>query len=174
MGVVVVRTRCNAQVSVHLRAHMQLIIWASDSALAPSAGLTSRYPTTSVPSEGRIQASPGAKHHLTPSRGKRLRGSPTSPPTPSEEGERNLFHLLGVGCPKSRILCKDTPGRVFLVSRTLLPKLPQLQTRSNKLPLTTTIPTLGKDQGGKRMVKRSVQCRSFNVPSRSSKAEPPG
>ena len=44
---------------------------------------------------------PGCKPHPTPSRGKRLRGSPTSPPTPSEEGGRNLFRLLSVGCPGS-------------------------------------------------------------------------
>ena len=44
---------------------------------------------------------PGCKPHPTPSRGKRLRGLSTSPPTPSEEGGRNLFHLLSVGCPGS-------------------------------------------------------------------------
>ena len=49
---------------------------------------------------------------------------PPQPSTPSEEGGRNLFHLLGVGCHWSGILCKETPGRVFLVSRTLLPILP--------------------------------------------------
>ena len=36
------------------------------------------------------------------------------------------------------------------------------------------VPTLGKDKGEKRMVKRAVQSRSFKVPSRSSKAEPLG
>ena len=44
---------------------------------------------------------PWCKNHPTPRRGKRLRGSPTSPPTPLEEGERNFVHLLGVGCPGS-------------------------------------------------------------------------
>ena len=85
-------------------------------------------------------------------RGKRLRGTPTSPSSPSEEGERNLFHLLGVGCPGSGMRSEASPGRVFLVSRTLLPLLPPasqgiLGVLKSLLP--TPEPTLGKDQGGK-------------------------
>ena len=66
---------------------------------------------------------PQCKPQPTLRRGKRLRGTPTSLPTPSEEGGRNLFHLLGVGCPGSGSGENNAPGRVFLVSGTLLPKL---------------------------------------------------
>ena len=97
-------------------------------------------------------------------RGKRLRGSLTSLPTPSEEGGRNLFHLLGVGCPGSGTGENNAPGRVFLVRRTLFTVLLR----------PPPVPTLGKDQEGKRIEKRVVQCRSFRVQSRSSKAEPSG
>ena len=36
------------------------------------------------------------------------------------------------------------------------------------------VPTRGKDQGENAWLTRSVQCQSFNVPSRSSAAEPLG
>ena len=45
---------------------------------------------------------PRCKPHPIPRRGKILRGSPTSPPFLRSKWEgRNLFHLLGVGCPGS-------------------------------------------------------------------------
>ena len=111
------------RVSVHTRTRMQLIKMDQCQCTGPF-GWTDQ-PENPLrlfpPKEGSRR--PRCKPHPTPSRGKRLRGPPTSPPSPSEEGERNLFHLLGVGCPRSGILCDDTPGRVFLVSRTLLPTL---------------------------------------------------
>ena len=85
---------------------------------------------TPVPSEGRFQAPPGAKPNPTPSRGKRLRGPPSSPSTPSEEGGRNLFHLLGVGGPGSGMTREDALGRVLLVNRTRFTKLPLQSRRS--------------------------------------------
>ena len=79
-------------------------------------------------------------------------------PTPSEEGGRNLFHLLGIGCPGSRMSCTSKLGHVFLVNRTLLPVLLPASTRGPGVTpflLPIPFPTLGKDQGGKRMVKNS-------------------
>ena len=161
----VVRTVCMARVSVHTR---QLRATnskkASTSVLAPSAGLSSRKPTTPVPSEGRFQASPGANHHPTPRRGKRLRGTPTSPPSPSEEGGAQSFPSPRRWMFRIRIAMRNNTWTCLLGKLDLLPTLPP----ASRSPL----PTMGKDQGGKRMVKSSVQCRSFNVPSRSSKAEP--
>ena len=55
--------------------------------------------------------------HPIPSRGKRLRGTPTSPPSPSEEGGRNLFHRLGVECPWSGM---STRGSVASQGLTLV------------------------------------------------------
>ena len=104
VAVVVVRTVQSQRVSGDTLACVHLIKWASVSALAPSAGLSSRKkPIRVIPYEGRFQPCPGTKPHPTPSRGKRLRGSPTSPPTPSEEGGRNLFHLLKVWMPQVRV-----------------------------------------------------------------------
>ena len=70
--VVVVRTWCYTWVSVHPCARVQLIKWAIASALASSAGLSSRHPTTPVPSEGRFQASPGAKNSPNPKARKKI------------------------------------------------------------------------------------------------------
>ena len=58
---------------------------------------------------------PQCKPHPTPSRGKRLRGTPTSLPTPSEDGGRNLFHLLGVGVRNNlrRITWTCLPGKPY-------------------------------------------------------------
>ena len=50
------------------------------------------------------------KPHPTPIRGKRLRDTPVSPPTPSEEGGCNLFHRLGVECPWSCGGCRGCGG----------------------------------------------------------------
>ena len=97
---------------------------AGASALTPSAGLTSRNATIRLFPPKAGSRRPRWQNHPTPRRGKRLRGTPTSLPSPSEEGERNLFHLLGVGCPGSGMSCTSKLGRAFLVSRTLLPELP--------------------------------------------------
>ena len=54
-------TICNAQVSVHLCARVQLIKKASTIVLASSAGLFQPEPPTPVASESRFQAFPSAK-----------------------------------------------------------------------------------------------------------------
>ena len=116
--------------------------WASASALASSAGLSSRQKPSACSLRRQVPGIPKAKPHPTPSRGKRLRGSPTSHTNSFGGRERNLFHLFGVGCPRSGILCKETPGRVFLVNQTLLTHITTSlsgKTRSNKLPVPTTI-----------------------------------
>ena len=86
---------------------------------------------------------PQCKPHPTPRRRKRLWTSP------SEEGESNLFHRLGVGCPGSGMNIEDAPGRVFLVNWTRFPKL-LLQSRrlaEGTAPLLPTpLPNLGKTQ----------------------------
>ena len=84
MVVVVVRTMCNVRMSVNGLAPV------------PSAGLISRDPEL-VPSEGRflacpVQPSPNTKARTTIARHAHFT------PSPSEEGRRNLFRLLGVGC----------------------------------------------------------------------------
>ena len=166
-----------ACLSIHAHSCNELK-WTSASALVPSAGLTSRKKNpTPFPSEGRFQASPVQIHHPTPSRGKRLRGSPASPPTPTEEGGRNLFHRLGVECPWSGMLTGVTLPCVFLVRRTLLTPLLPLATASpiviSKLRILPC-PTGGKDQVGNRLEKGVVQQRSFKTPSKSSAADPLG
>ena len=133
----VVRTRCNAQVSDHLRARMQLIKWACAS--APTLRLDS--PAGKKPLacslRRQVPGTPRAKPHPTPRRGKRLRGTPTSPPTPSEEGGRNLFHLLGVGCGDTveRYTWTCLPGKADPLTQ--ITTCFSRKTRSNKLPLTT-------------------------------------
>ena len=129
-----------------MSTRVHLITWVDASAPTPSAGLTSRNPKP-VPSEGRFQDSPVQ----TSRRGKRMRGTPTSPRTLlRRKGGRNLFHLFGVECPGSGLTCENAPGRVFLVNRTRFPKSP-LQSR--RLPEVTTLllpsplPNRGKTQG---------------------------
>ena len=127
--VVVVRTECCTCMSVHTRTRMQLIKMGQCQCTDPF-GWTDQPAKNPTPfaSESRFQASPEQKPHPTPSRGKRLRGTPASPPTPPEEGGRNLFHRLGVKCPWSGMLTGGTLTRVFLVRRTLLTMLPPSST----------------------------------------------
>ena len=104
---------------------MHLIKWAGANAPTPSAGLTSRQKPYALSLRRQVPGVPECKQpHPTPSRGKRLRGTPASPSTPSEEGGRNLFHRLEVECPWSGMLTGSTLTRVFLVRRTLLTMLP--------------------------------------------------
>ena len=115
--------------------------------------------------------------HPTPSRGKRLRGTSSSPPTPSEEGGRNLFHRLDVECPWSGMLTGVTLPCVFLVRRTHLVMLPPSPTKgpvATLKPLILPFPIGGKDQVGNRLEKGVAQQRSFKAPSRSSATEPLG
>ena len=65
---------------------------ASTNVLAPSAGLTGN-PLCPVSLRKQVPGIPRCKPHPTPKQGKRLRGSPTSPPTPSEEGEAQSFPI---------------------------------------------------------------------------------
>ena len=149
---------------------MHLIKWAGASAPTPSAGLTSRQKPYALSLRRQVPGVPRCKNlHATPSRGKRLRGTPASPSTSTEEGGRNLFHRLEVECPWSGMLTGSTLTRVFLVRRTLL----TMPVASPKL-LTLPFPTGGKDQVGNRLEKGVVQQRSFKAPSRSSAAEPLG
>ena len=122
--VVVVRTGASCEcLSSHMRACIKLK-WVSANALTPSAGLTSRSKTLRpFPPKAGSGRSQVQKPHPTPIRGKRLRDTPASLPTPSEEGGRNLFHRLGVECPWSGLLTDGTPTCVFLVGRTLLTTL---------------------------------------------------
>ena len=92
------------------------------SALAPSAGLTSRQKSYACSLRRQVPGVPRCKTHPTPSRGKRLRGSPTSPPL-RRKGSAIFSMSSALDAPDPE-KCEDTPGRVFLVSRTLLPKLP--------------------------------------------------
>ena len=186
MVVVVVLTKCSARMFVHTHTRMQLIKMDQCQCTGPFGWTDQpkKTPRLFAPKAGSRR--PQCKIQPTPSRGKRLPGTPASLPTPSEKGRRHLFHLLGVGCPGSGILCKETSGRVFLVSRTLcvflvsrtlltiLPPVSAGRSGVMNCLFPPPSPALGKDQGGKRMVKILVQCRSFNVPSRSSKAEPVG
>ena len=74
-------------VSLMIRTHAcNEFKWASAGALALSAGLTSRQKPYACSLRRQVPSVPGCKTHPTASRGKRLRGSPTSFPTPSEEG----------------------------------------------------------------------------------------
>ena len=71
--VVVVRTVCMPRMSVHTQQRAcTWSNWAGASAPAPSAGLTSRKTLTPVPSEGRFQASPGAKNSPNPKTRKKI------------------------------------------------------------------------------------------------------
>ena len=97
----------------HVRACSELK-WVSASALTPSAGLTSRQKTLRLSLRRQVPGVPQVQiPHPTPSRGKRLRGSQASPPTPSEDGRRNLFHRLGVECPWSGMLTGGTLTACF-------------------------------------------------------------
>ena len=118
-------------VSLSIRAHAYAnkLLRTSASAPVPSAGLTSRKKPYALSLRRQVPGVPGGTHHPTPSRGKRLRGTPSSLPTPSEEGVRNLFHRLEVECPWSGMLTGVTLLCVFLVRRTLLAKLPLSPTK---------------------------------------------
>ena len=63
----------------------------------PSVRLTSRKNPTPVPSKGRFQASPVQTSPNPKAMKKIARLTHLAPPTPTEEGRSNLFHLLGVG-----------------------------------------------------------------------------
>ena len=151
---------------------------ASASAPAPSAGLTSRKkPLRLFPPKAGSRR-PQCKPHPTPSRGKRLRGTPTSLPTPTEEGGAQSFPSPRGWMPLARNTMKSITWTClfgkpdpFTHATTCFQEI----ARSNRLFFTTRSTNPGcKDQGRKRMVKTSVQCRSFKVPSRSSEAEPLG
>ena len=154
---------------------------------------------TPAPSEGRFQASPVANLTQPQVEEKDCEARPPHSPILRRKGGAIFSISPGLECSRIRIDCeKITPGRVFLVSRTLFPKLSPVirrMTRSNKPSLTHhhCLPRVktwergrggtGRGRGGergrrgvreKRMVKIVVQCRSFSVPSRSSKAEPLG
>ena len=129
----------------------QLTKWASASAQAPSAGLSSRQHPYACSLRRQVPGVRGTNLTQPQVEEKDCEARPPHhPPTPSEEGVRNLFHLLGVGCPWTGILCKETPGRVFLVSRTLLPILPLVsEGRPGVINciFPPPLPTLGKDHG---------------------------
>ena len=63
----------------------------------PSAGLSSRHPYAFA-SESRFQASPVQNLTQPQVEEKDCEARRPHPPTPSEEGRRNLFHLHSVGC----------------------------------------------------------------------------
>ena len=89
--VVVVRTCSCTRMSIHTCTRHAMNFKKGQHQCASLFGWTVQPgPPTPVASESRFQASPGAKPHPTPSRGKRLRGSPTSHPTPSEEGAQSF------------------------------------------------------------------------------------
>ena len=111
------------RVSGDTLACVQRIKWASASALAPSAGLSSRKKTYACSLRRQVPGVP--KHKSSPNR----KSSPPHPPLLRRKGGRNLFHLLGVGCPGSGMISEVAPGRVFLASRTLLPLLPPASKR---------------------------------------------
>ena len=100
-AVVVVRTVNNEDVSDHVNACMQLMKMDQCQRTGPF-GWTDQpeKPLSLFPPKAGSRLTQ-CKLHPTPRRGKRLRGTPTSLPSPSEEGGRNLFHLLGVECPGS-------------------------------------------------------------------------
>ena len=162
--VVVVRTECCTCMSVHTRTRVQPV--KMNQCQTPCA--------CSLRRQGSRR--PWCKTHPTPMRGKRLRGTPTSPPSLTEKGEGgaifSIFSALDALDPEyhEKMHLDESSWTRF----TLLP--PSTAGRpgvtSHLLPLP--FPTLGKDHGEKRMVKIVVQCRSFNVPSRSSEPEPLG
>ena len=149
--------------------------------LAPSAGLTSRKFPVPVASESRFQASSGLQTITHPQgEEKDCRGTPTS----------LLSHTIGgrgsaIFSNSSALGALDPDCDVRKYTWTCLlgkagPVFPNYHPLQVRRPLVMNclfpppLPTLAKDQGGKRMAKRVVQCRSFNVPSGSSKAEPLG
>ena len=99
--VVVVRTVCFTSVSDHSRARMQQIKMGQCQCTDPFGWTDQPEPPTPVPSEGRFQASPMQTITQPQGEEKDCEARPPHPPSPSEEGGRNLFHLLGVGCPGS-------------------------------------------------------------------------
>ena len=134
--VVVVRTWCMTCVSVHAANGMQLIKTDRRQSLRL---IDQPDPTTPVASGCRFQASPGAKYHPTPRRGKRLRGSPTSPPTPSRKGAHS-FPSPWRWMPRVRIrTC--LPGQPDPL--TCVTTLIQEMTRSNRLLFTIPITNPG-------------------------------
>ena len=168
----VVRTMCNTRVSIHACAPCNEIKRTSASALALR-------PETPYACSLRRQVPGIPNGKITQPRGeeKDCEARPPHSPLRRKGGGRNLFHLFGVGCHGSGLLHEDTPGRVFLVSRTLLPSsLPASKEcpGATNCRLPPPLPIQGKDHGVKTQRKKVVQCRSFRVPSRSSKAEPLG
>ena len=155
---------CSERVCSCGLTHMQLIKKrAGASALVPSAGLTSWNPSTPVPCEGRFQASP-VQTSPNPEWRKRLRSPPTSPPSPTEEEERGAIFSISSALDA---VDPEYHEKMHLEESSWLAR-PFYQ----RLP--PPFPTLGKDQGRKRVVKIVVQCRSFSVPSKSSAAAPLG
>ena len=98
---------------------------AGASAPAPSAGLTSRKKPYACSLRRQVPGVPSANLTQPQLQGeeKDCEAHPPHPPLLRRKQRSNLFHRLGVGCPGSGMNIEDAPGRVFLVSRTLLPTL---------------------------------------------------
>ena len=147
--------------SSHMRACIKLK-WVSASALTPSAGLTSRSKTLRpFPPKAGSGLSPGAKTSPNSnSRKKIARLAGLTAPLLRRKGSAIFSISSGLDAPGSGILVEEIPRRVFLVSRTLLPILSPVSERPggvNRL-FSPLLPTLGKDQGGKRKVKNRSKC----------------
>ena len=85
--VVVVRTECSARMSVHTRTQMQLIKMNQCQCTGPFGWTDQPEYPHACSLRRQVPSDNGCKTHPTPSRGKRLRGTPASLPTPTEEGD---------------------------------------------------------------------------------------
>ena len=91
MYVVVVRTMCMARMFVPTSVQLIKTDWRQ---CASPFGWTDQPERYKRPS-AQITQPQGEE--------KDCEARPPQPPSPLEEGRRNIFHLLGVGCPGSRM-----------------------------------------------------------------------
>ena len=141
--------RCekHACLSIRANAHANELKRTGDRAPAPSAGLSSRHPYACA-SESRFQAFPVQNLTQPQVEEKDCKARRQSFPSP-----RSWMPWIRSDMRRCTWTC--LPGKPDPFSR-VTSSIYEM-TRSNKLPFTTTaLPTLGKDQGGNRMVKTSV------------------
>ena len=104
--VVVVRTMCYARMSVHARTRMHPIKTDQSQCTGPFGWTDQLKPRYACSLRKQVPGVPSAKSPNPKARKKKLRGTPTSPPLLWRKGERNLFRLLGAGCPGSGMIMR--------------------------------------------------------------------
>ena len=168
--------RCNNEdVSVHVNACVQRIRktgWRQCTSPFGWSDQPEKGPCACFPPKAGSRR-PQCKPHPTPSRGKRLRGTPTSPLLRRKGGA--IFSIVSELDALDR---ERTLKMLLAVSSWLTGPASQSYLYNPEdyqiLPTPLRPPNRGRTQRGKLLVKTVVLQRSFKVPSRSSAADPSG